>query len=119
MKALFPSVVLATLATIVVASSAEEDPKRASPFASSFRERGSILGIDLKAIQVALPIFEKHGLKVEGYKVIVIEDREFVVVVFDDPQRPSGQMGSTARMVSFEVRLKRSDLSLVSSNFVR
>ena len=85
----------------------------------AFRERGSILGVDLKAIQRALPVFEKHGMKVDGYRVIVIEENESIIVLFDDPERSPGQRGSTARMVSFEVRLKKADLTVVGSNFVR
>jgi hypothetical protein len=69
MKAFIPFVALVALVT--VAPSAEDSPKHASASTPPFRERGSILGIDLKAIQIALPIFEKRGLKIDGYKVIV------------------------------------------------
>src|SRR5437868_5368357 len=86
---------------------------------AAFKERGSILGVDLKAIQAALPTFEKHGMKVDGYRVIVIEEKESIVVLFEDPERPPEQMGSTKRMVSFEVRLRKTDLSIVESHFVR
>ena len=109
---------LATEVSISVASEAS-NPKFPPGSVAGFHERGSILGVDLKAIQAALPIFEKHGLKIDDYKVVVIEDREFVVVIFDDPDRPPGQIGSTARKVAFEVRLRRSDRSVVGSNFVR
>jgi hypothetical protein len=115
LKTSIPSIAFAALASIAVLAVAEEPSK----FASPFRERGSILGVDLKAIQAAMPEFEKRGLKIDRYKIIVFEDGEVVFVIFDDPQRPPGQKGSTERMSTFEVRLKRTDLSVVGSNFVR
>jgi hypothetical protein len=116
----FPcAIVLVALVASAGSSLAGEMPKPASAPVPAFRERGSIPGIDLKAIRAALPVFEQHGLKIDGYKVSVIEDGDFVVVLFDDPQRPPGQMGNSPRMSSFEVRLKRSDLRVVRSNFVR
>ena len=93
-----------------------ESPKVPS---TAFKERGSILGVDLKAIQAALPVFEKQGMKVDGYRVIVIEEKESILVLFDDPERSPGQFGSTVRMVSFEVRLRKPDLTVAGSNFVR
>lgn len=83
------------------------------------KERGSILGVDLKAIQAAIPAFEEHGMKIDGYRVIVIEEKESLIVLFDDPERSPTQMGSTKRMVSFEVRLRKADLSIIESHFVR
>ena len=93
-----------------------ESPKAAAPV---LKERGSISGGDLKAIQSALPVFEAHGLRVDAYRVIVLEEGESIIVLFDDPDRSPGQKGSTGRMVSFEVRLRKSDLTVVGSNFVR
>src|SRR4051794_11845061 len=116
MKTLSLSGVVTFMALLALPLLRAESPKAPS---IALKERGSILGADLKAIQAALPVFEKHGMKVDGYRVVVLEEKESIIVLFDDPERPPGQKGSTARMVSFEVRLRKPDLSVADSNFVR
>jgi hypothetical protein len=94
-----------------------DEPSVAS--STAFKESSSILGVELKAILVALPVFEKHGMVVDGYRISLTEQNELLTILFDDPERSQGQRGSTERMVSFQVQLRKNDLSIVSSNFVR
>lgn len=79
----------------------------------------SISGKSIQIIQVALPEAARSNIALEKYKVVVMESGSSYLVVFDDPQRVEGQRGSTARMPSFEVEVRKDDLKIVRSSFVR
>lgn len=79
----------------------------------------SISGKSLKIIEAALPEAVRKHLDVGKYKIVVMQSEQSYLVVFDDPNRPEGQRGSTSRMPGFEVEVRREDLQVIRSNFVR
>jgi hypothetical protein len=110
--------ILYFLGAVLISTPLLADPLTSRP---AYGERASILGSDLKIIRAALPVFEKHGLKIDGYRILILDgdDNDSICVLFDDPERKPGQLGSTPNMASFEVVPRRSDLSVSRSNFSR
>ena len=79
----------------------------------------SISGASLKVIEAALPKFEEQGMKLDKYAVSVFEQESSFLVVFDDPNRPASQRGSTTTVIGYEVEVSKQGLRVVRSNFVR
>ena len=79
----------------------------------------SMRGTVLQVVQAALPKFEEKGLKLDEYIVSVFEQESSFIVVFDDPERPVGQRGSTTNVMAFEVEITKQGLQAVRANFVR
>ncbi len=80
---------------------------------------GSISGTALRVIQAATPLLQENGLHLEHYLVSVFEEDSSYVVVFDDPNRPKGQRGSTASVQAFEVEVSKIEFRVIHAHFVR
>jgi hypothetical protein len=91
------------------------------PYASqgSTRAMESISGKTLKVIQSALPEAARNNVDFTKYLILVAESDSSYVVCFDDPERKPGQRGSTNRMLSFEVEIRKETLQVIRSNFIR
>lgn len=70
-------------------------------------------------IQVALPEFLRKGLSPEGYKIVLFDDENGPVVVFEDEHKPSGQRGSAPGKRSFAVELSTDGSKVIRAYFVR
>lgn len=72
------------------------------------------------AIEVALPEFEQHGPRLGNYEAIVSREGDFsIVVVFRDPNTPSGQRGSSEAYPCFEVQLDPDITHVIGSYYSR
>jgi hypothetical protein len=79
----------------------------------------SISGKSLRIIQMALPEAARKNLDLVKFKVEVLELEFSYLVIFDDPNRPAGQRGSTSKVQCFEVEIRKSDLFVLRANFAR
>lgn len=79
----------------------------------------SISGKSFKIIQATLPEVAKNHFDLEKFKIVVMESESSYLVIFDDPKRAEGQRGNTSKLPSFEIELRKDDLQIVRSNFVR
>jgi hypothetical protein len=79
----------------------------------------TVSGKTFVAMQAAATEATRNGLDVSKYKILAREAGSSYVVTFDDPERPPTQLGSTARMPTFEVEVSRENLHIVRSHFVR
>jgi hypothetical protein len=80
---------------------------------------GTISGAVLEVVQVAIPKLREKQLNPDDYEVSVFETDSSFVVLFDDPNRPAGQRGSTEKVPAFEVEIAKADRRVVRANFVR
>jgi hypothetical protein len=83
------------------------------------RGEESISGKTFLAIQVAAAEATRNGVDVSKYKIFAEKAEYSYIITFDDPERPPGQVGSTTRMLSFEVEVSIKDLHIIRSHFVR
>jgi hypothetical protein len=65
----------------------------------------TIADTSLKFIQSALPELTRYGLKLDGYRIVVIAKGRHHFVVFEDLNMPPGRRGSTREKLGFEVEL--------------
>lgn len=77
------------------------------------------MGTTFLAIQAAATEATRNGVDVSKYKIIAEKAEYSYIITFDDPQRPPGEVGSTARMFSFEVEVSTKDLHIIRSHLVR
>jgi hypothetical protein len=78
----------------------------------------SLTGHQLLILDRALEQFNQRGLHVGGYKVSLYDFGDNYLVLFEDPNAPEGQRGSTSKMLQFEVELS-ADLEVLRSDFSR
>lgn len=79
----------------------------------------SLSGSNQKLIQLALPEFSKAGLKLDGYRIVVMSADERYVVLFEDTNASVGGRGSISGKPSFEVELGGDGSRVMRANFVR
>jgi hypothetical protein len=79
----------------------------------------SISGGGFSAIRVAVQELGRKNLDVLGYQITVRQRETSVFVMFDGPNRPPGHRGSWGEKPSFSVELRKGDLALIRSHFVR
>jgi hypothetical protein len=79
----------------------------------------TISGRNFVVIQSAAAEAARRGLDVSTYKITILDRGSSCTVMFQDPERPATQMGSTERMLGFDVEVSRKDLRIVRSHFVR
>jgi hypothetical protein len=84
-----------------------------------FKVIDTIAGSSQKLIQTALSEFTRHGLDLNGYRIVVLTEDGHHVVLFEDLEAPAGQRGSTSKKPSFEVELSEDGARVVRANFVR
>jgi hypothetical protein len=87
----------------------------------TLRKVVEIDGGTAKVVQIAVSELQRMAPQQElkGYAVFVYESEAAFVVVFDDPARTPSQLGSTAKMPTFEVEIVKSDLRVARKTFVR
>jgi hypothetical protein len=95
------------------------DASRASAADGSLTAQDTISGRDLQAIEAVLPLFRAKGLDISQYAVTVLNEGSIVTVLFDDPERSSGQRGSGPRLRAFAVRLRADNFSVIDGTFQR
>ena len=75
-------------------------------------------GSSFLAIQAAMEIFQRHKPDLVQYRIEVVRDGDFLVVLYTDKDRPVGARGGGGRP-GFEVALDPRDRHVVRSNFIR
>ena len=95
----------------------------ASRSAESNSAHDSISGESFKIIQAAMADFERAGLSIAYYRVTVDNTDAMSIVTFVDVDASVDQQGhvrgNSGKRPSFVVELRRNDLQIVRSNFVR
>ena len=83
----------------------------------------SISGRSYAAIQAAVAEFEGHASNIERYRIIVEEMQNSWIVLFIDADVTDEERrrvrGSPGKLAAFAVELKRDNLQVISSHFVR
>ena len=75
-------------------------------------------GASLKWIRAAEPEFQRRGLDLDKYKIIVTEQNDSVVVALSRDS-VQGARGSTGTHPGYEVEIGKKDLRVVRSNYVK
>jgi hypothetical protein len=83
------------------------------------KEVASIAGTTLKVIEAASAKLKEQNLKLEDYLVSVFEKDTAFLVLFTDPEQPTGHRGSTTSSMGFEVEISKTGLRAVRANFMR
>lgn len=78
----------------------------------------TIQGSNFLAMRTAVEVFRRHNPDLIQYRIEVVRDGDFLVVVFADKDRPEGTRGTVGRP-GFEVALDPRDRKVTRSNFVR
>jgi len=76
-------------------------------------------GASLKWIHAAEPEFQRRHLSLDKYIVSVVEEDNSVMVTLSPPDAVKGTFGSSGSYPSFEVEIRKKDLKVVRSNYVR
>ena len=103
-------------------SEVEMDARDLSVFLSrmdKIKALETIQGSSFLAIQAALGVFQRHHPDLAHYKIEVVSERDSVVVIFTDKERPEGTRGSLGVRPGFEVEMSAKDLRVLRSNFIR
>ena len=82
-------------------------------------EMETIFGRNFVVIESAAAEAARNGLDVSKYKITILDRGSSCTVMFQDPERPEGERGSTERMLGFDVEVSRKDRHIVRSHFVR
>ena len=78
-----------------------------------------IKGSSLKWIRLAEPEFRREKLDLEKYTVTVSEQNESVTVGLKSLDSIRGWKGSSGSYPGFEVEIRKKDLRVVRSNYIR
>jgi hypothetical protein len=76
-------------------------------------------GASLKWVHAAEPEFEKKKLDLGNYLISVIEQNDSVVVVLTASDAEKGARGSSGTYPGYEVEIRKNDLKILRSNYVR
>jgi hypothetical protein len=76
-------------------------------------------GSSLKWMHAAEPEFERKRLDLDKYTVSVIEQNDTVTVSLTSSDSVAGARGSTGSYPGFEVEIRKKDLKVVRSNYIR
>jgi hypothetical protein len=80
----------------------------------------SITGKGFRIVEAAVPKAIEAKVDLDKYTVSVMDlGEESYYVVFADPKRPPGLVGASLKNPSFQVEIRKIDLRVISSNFVR
>lgn len=86
----------------------------------SYDKVANVDGEHVRIIQATASEFSKHQLDLKRYQVIVIDSGESWVVLYQAKGTLPEHRGSPVKGVpGFTVELKKKDLSVIRSNFVR
>ena len=99
-----------TIAALLTGAAAAQSPWPAAREAISFG--------DYRVFSAAIDGLEEstHPLRghLDDYELVLVEEDDFYVVYFTDPNRPRGTRGSSPNMQEFEVQLRKQDLSFIT-----
>ena len=88
-------------------------------YQSNITEVGMIPGKYFHEVQLAYNKFSQLGLNRKQYKILLLESKETLIVLFKPISSPKGQRGTIKGSPSYEVELKITDSTIVRSNYVR
>jgi hypothetical protein len=74
-------------------------------------------GSELKWIDIASAEFEKNHVVVDRYTVVVTDEDDEVVVNLRNPDKKKSREGHV--FAEYEVVIRKSDLTIVGSNYIR
>lgn len=76
-------------------------------------------GSSLKWIEAAEPEFRRRNLDVSNYDVAVVDDPDSVIVALSSPDQPEGAKGSLGKYPAYEVEIRKKDMKILRSNYVK
>ena len=76
-------------------------------------------GSSFLAIEAALEVFKSRNPDLDQYKIDVVRDGDFLVVIFSDKDRPKGSKGNLSPRLGFEAVLDPRDRRVLRSHFIR
>jgi hypothetical protein len=76
-------------------------------------------GSSLKWIHIAEREFERAGLDLDKYKIIVVEEDNSMIVILKGLNEPKVVRGSIGQYPGYEVEIGKKDLKVIRSNYVR
>jgi hypothetical protein len=79
----------------------------------------ALQGSSFLAIEAAMEVFKRRNPDLAWYKIEVVRDGEFVVVIFSDKDRPEGSKGNLSPRLGFEAVLDARDRRVLRSHFIR
>jgi len=79
----------------------------------------SLAGTSQRLVQVAMPEFEREGLHLDEYRIVIMRLNDHYVVVFEDANAPSSQRGSPSGRLGFEVEIDATGKRVLSTHFSR
>ena len=81
----------------------------------------NIAGTSQRLIQVAMPEFERKGLQLDEYRVVVMRVNDHYVVAFEDANTNATETnrGSPLSRLSFEVEIDATGTRVVKAHFSR
>jgi|SRR5580704_6563247 hypothetical protein len=93
----------------------------AHSLAADGEEKGmiSMSGQTFRALEIAAKELDRHGLKVEKYRIFVETIDKTIHVTFDDPDRSPTQRGSGPNLTGLSVELDAETLSVTRSTFIK
>ena len=83
------------------------------------RVMAEFTGASLKWIHAAEPEFQREKLDLDKYMVSVVEQNDSVMVGLRSFESVNGARGSTGRNPGYEVEIRKNDLKVVRSNYMR
>jgi len=108
-----------TVITLVLLLNFLGSPLKAQWLLQHPMQEETISGETFLAIQAAAVEATRNGVDVSKYKIFAKKAEYSYIITFDDPERPLGQLGSTTKMLSFEVEVSTRDFHIIRSHFVR
>jgi hypothetical protein len=77
----------------------------------------SMSGQMFRALEIAAKELDRHGLKVEKYRISVVTIDKTIHVAFDDPDSSPTQLGSGPKLTGFGVDVDVETLAVMRSAF--
>jgi hypothetical protein len=76
-------------------------------------------GASLKWVHAAEPEFQRRNLNLDKYIVSITEEDDSVVVTLSATDAVKGAFGSSGSYPGYEVEIRKKDMKVVRSNYVR
>ena len=77
----------------------------------------SISGLTFRALEAAARELSRRGLEIEKYQIDVVTSTKKIMVLFRDPLRKRGQLGSGPNLVGLDVEIDAETLQVTSAHF--
>jgi len=62
---------------------------------------------------------EAKKIDVGKYEISILEERESVTLILKAADQPENNRGNTSNIPGFEVEIRKSDLHVIRSNYIR